>query len=199
MFAAMSLLTVLDLSHNFITSLSRITLCSLQNLEYISLHHNRIANLQIGTFTYNSYIQVLLLDSNDLNPQSVSVDGYLPSLYRLSSDIPRLCCAFDTIDFCSPPFPLFMSCSNFITSEALIVLGWFVGFSTSLLCVYCLILFAYKCFSPDTQTPSFSLLFSMNLSLAELVTSLCLLSYSVINEVFDDVFGIIADHWRYSW
>ena len=199
MFSAMSLLAVLDLSHNFITSLSQITFCSLQNLEYIALHHNRIISVQISTFTYNSFIQVLLLDSNNVSPQSVNVDGSIPYLYRLSSDIPRLCCAFDTVDFCSPPFPLFMSCSNLITSKALVVLGWLVGLTTSLLCVCCLVLLAYKCFSPDTKTPSFVMLFSMNLSLAELVTSLCLLSYSVINVVFDDIFGIIADHWRYSW
>ena len=39
----------------------------------------------------------------------------------------------------------------------------------------------------------------MNLSLAELVTSLCLLSYPLINVVFSGVFGVIADKWRYSW
>ena len=39
MFASMSQLIVLDLSHNFITCLSQLTLCALQNLEYISLHY----------------------------------------------------------------------------------------------------------------------------------------------------------------
>ena len=43
------------------------------------------------------------------------------------------------------------------------------------------------------------MLFSVNLSLAELVTSLCVLSYSVVNVVYQDVFGIIADQWRHSW
>ena len=42
------------------------------------------------------------------------------------------------------------------------------------------------------------MLYSMNLNLAELVTSLCLLSYSVINVAFHDEFGIYADHWRHS-
>ena len=35
--------------------------------------------------------------------------------------------------------------------------------------------------------------------MAEFVTSFCLLSYSVINIIFDDTFGIIADQWRHSW
>ena len=83
MFASMLQLTVLDLSHNFITSLSQITLCPLQNLEYISLHHNQITNLQISIFTFNPYLQVILLESNDISPQFVSIDGSLPSLYRL--------------------------------------------------------------------------------------------------------------------
>ena len=43
------------------------------------------------------------------------------------------------------------------------------------------------------------MLFSLNVSLAELTSSLCLLSYSVINVAFHDVFGIIADQWRHSW
>ena len=78
-------------------------------------------------------------------------------------------------------------------------MGWLTGLSASLLGVCCLGLLAVKCFSPDRQTLSFFMIFSMNLSLGELVTSLCLLSYSVINVVFDNVFGTIADHWRYSW
>ena len=43
------------------------------------------------------------------------------------------------------------------------------------------------------------MIFSFNLNLAELVTSLCLLSYPVINVAFHDEFGIIADQWRQSW
>ena len=200
MFASMSQLMILDLSHNFITCLSPITLCSLQNLQYFSLHHNLIISLQIAIFSHNPEIQVLLLESNKLSPQSMKVDGSLPSLYRLSSDIPRLCCAFDTIDFCSPLFPLFVSCSNLITSKVLIVLGWLIGRSTSFLGLSCLILLIYKWFSTDTQKSSLIvILFSMNLSLAELVTSFCLLSYSVINVVFSGVFEVIGDQWRYSW
>ena len=42
------------------------------------------------------------------------------------------------------------------------------------------------------------MLYSINLSLSEFVTSLCLLSYSVINVVYHDEFGIIADLWRHS-
>ena len=40
---------------------------------------------------------------------------------------------------------------------------------------------------------------SISLSLAELVTSFCLFSYSVVIVVYDDIFGVIADHWRHSW
>ena len=43
------------------------------------------------------------------------------------------------------------------------------------------------------------MVFTVNLSLAELVTSACLLSYSVINVIFQDIFGVIADQWRQSW
>ena len=199
MFASMSQLMMLDLSYNFITHVSQVILCSLQNLQYFSLHHNLITSLQIAIFLYNPEIQVLLLESNNFSPQSVRVDVSLPSLYRLSSDIPRLCCAFNKIDFCSPPFPLFVSCSNLITSKVLIVLGWLIGLATSILSLCCLILLTYKCFFTDNQKSSIVVLLSMNLSLAELVTSFCLLSYSVINAVFSGVFGVIADQWRYSW
>ena len=140
MFVSMSQLMMLDLSYNFITYLTQFTLCSLQNLQYFSLHHNLITSLQIAIFLYNPDIQVLLLESNNLRPQSVRTDASLPSLYRLSSDIPRLCCVFDEIEFCSPPFPVFVSCSNLITSKLLTVLGWLIGLSTSILSLSCLIL-----------------------------------------------------------
>ena len=126
-------------------------------------------------------------------------DGTLHSLYRLSSDIPRLCCAFDKATYCSPPFPVFVSCSNLITSTVLILLGWLIGLVTFVVGLICLILLTYKHFSSDKQIPTKVRFFSINLSLAELVTSFCLLSYSVINVVYKDTFGVIADHWRHSW
>ena len=198
MFAAMSQLIVLDLSHNCIKHLPQIILCTLQNLQYISLHHNLLAELPARLLIYNQDVQVLLLESNNLDPQLVTIDGSFPLLYRLSSDIPRLCCAFERAKFCSPPFPLFVSCSNLITSNALIVLGWLTGLSTSILNLFCLSLSVCKLFSHATQTPKVVMLYSINLSFAELVTSLCLLSYSVVNVFYDDEFGIIADQWRHS-
>ena len=198
MFASMAELTVLDLSHNLIKHISQITLCFLHNLQYISLHHNLIAELPAHLFLNNRAIQVLLLDSNKLTPLTAIIDVSLPSLYRLSSDIPRLCCAFKTVKLCSPPFPLFVSCSNFITSKALIVLGWLIGLSTPILSISCISLLIYKLFSPATRVPRVIMLYSTSLSLAEFVTSLCLLSYSVINVVYDAEFGIIADQWRQS-
>ena len=127
------------------------------------------------------------------------IDYSLPSLYRLSSDIPRLCCAFRTVAFCNPPFPLRVSCSSLITSTTLVVIGWIIGLSTPLLSLFCLMLLGYKFCNPATKTPRAIMLFSVNLSLAKLVTSLCVLSYSVVNVVYHDVFGIIADQWRHSW
>ena len=198
MFASMSELIVLDLSHNLIKHISQITLCSLHNLQYISLHHNLIAELPPRLFINNPDIHVLLLDSNKLTPLSVIIDAPFSSLYRLSSDIPRLCCVFEIFKFCSPPFPLFVSCSDLITSKPLIVLGWLIALSTSILILSCISFLVYKLFSPAAQTPIVVMLYSTNLSFAEFAISLCLLSYSVINVVYDDKFGIIADQWRHS-
>ena len=139
-FAAMSGLIVLDISHNLIKYISKIALCSLHNLQYISLRHNLIAELPARLFINNPGLQVLLLDSNMLTPQSGIIDASFSSLYHLSSDIPRLCCAFERVKVCSPYFPLFVSCSNLITSKVLIVLGWLIGLSTCILS-----LFAYLC------------------------------------------------------
>ena len=198
MFTSLSQLSLLDLSYNLIKYIPQIALCSLHNLQYIFLHHNLIAIFHVSIFKNNPGVQVLLLESNNLNPQSVIIDGSLPFLYYLSSDVPRLCCAFETVTLCSPPFPLFVTCSNLITSRALVALSWLIGVSTTILCLFCLILFTYKFCTPGSQTPRIVTLFSMNLSLAELVTSFCLLSYSVVNANFHDEFGIIADQWRQS-
>ena len=195
MFVSMSQLIVLDLSHNLIKYLPQIILCTLQKLQYISLRYNLIAELPVLLFIYNYDVQVLLLESNNLKPQSVIIDASFPLLYHLSSDIPRLCCAFKRVKICSPPFPLFVSCSNLIASKALIVLGWLIGLSTTILNLFCLSLLVCKLFMPSTQTPRVVILYSINLSFAELVISICLLSYSVINSVYHDEFGVIADLW----
>ena len=197
MFVSMSQLILLDLSHNLIKYVPQVILCALQNLQYISLHHNMIAELPARLFVNNPNV-VVLLQSNNLKPQSVMIDASFPLLYHLSSDIPRLCCAFKRAKLCSPPFHSFVSCSNLITSKALIVLGWLIGLSTSMLNLFCLSLFVCKRNMPVTQTPRVVTLYSVNLSFAELVTSLCLLSYSVVNVVYHDEFGIIADLWRHS-
>ena len=198
MLASMSELIVLDLSHNLIKYISKITLCSLHNLQYISLRHNLIAELPARLFMNNPELEVLLLDSNKLTPQSVIIDAPFSSLYRLSSDIPRLCCAFEIVKLCSPTFPLFVSCSDLISSKPLIVLGWLIGLSTTILILSCVSLLVYKLFSAATQIPRVVMIYSTNLSFAEFITSLCLLSYSVINVVYDDKFGISADQWRHS-
>ena len=199
MFVSMSQLILLDLSHNLITYFPPNTLCSLRNIGYISLHHNLIAHLQMSVFVKAPNVQVLLLEFSSVSPQAVIIDGMLPSLYRLSSDIPRLCCAFDTISACSPPFPLLMSCSNLITSKLQIALGWFVGLCTISLNLLCFTLLLYKRFVSDSKSLEAVMLFSVHLTLAEVVTSLCLLSYPIINGVYQGTFGIIADQWRHSW
>ena len=122
-------LKVLDLSHNLIKYLPQITLCSLQNLQYIALHHNLITVLPDRLFVTIPDVQVLLLQTNNLKPESVTIDAVFPSLYYLLSDIPILCCVFETMKLCSPPFPLFVSRSDLITSKALVALGWLLGLS----------------------------------------------------------------------
>ena len=104
LFAAMSQLIICDLSHNLIQYLPKFMFCPLHNLEYISLHHNLISSLYSDIFIYTPNIQVLLLESNNIDPQSVIIDISLPLLYRLSSDIPVMCCKFDTVSFLQPSF-----------------------------------------------------------------------------------------------
>ena len=140
MFVSMSQLIVIDLSHNLIKYLPQLARCSLHNLQYISLRHNLLTELPDRIFVKNPDVQVLLLESNNLKPQSVTIDATFPSLYRLSSDIPRLCCGVETVKFCGPAFPLYVTCSDLITSKALIALGWLFGLSTSLLNLFCLLL-----------------------------------------------------------
>ena len=199
MFASMSQLIILDLSHNQIQHLSKFIFCTLYSLQYISLHHNLISTWYGSLFIYAPYIQVLLFESNNIDPQSVTIDVYLPSLYRLSSDIPGICCILETVPVCSPPFTFSISCSNMISSTPQKVLAWIIGLSTSLLNLVCVALLVYHCFTVNKQGIGEIIVFSMNLILAELVASACLLSYSIINVIFQDIFGIIADQWRQSW
>ena len=193
MFASMSQLIILDLSHNLIQHLPKFIFCPLCNLEYISLSHNLILSLHNDIFIYIPNIQVLLLESNNIDPQSMTIDISLPLLHRLSSDIPGICCKFETVPFCSPPFSLIISCSNMISSAPQIALAWIIGLSTSLLNLLCAVLLVYHCFTLDNERIGVIMILSMNLSLADLITSACLLSYSMINVIYQGIFGIIAD------
>ena len=60
-------------------SLQTLWLCSLHNIEYISLHHSLIAHLQMSVIAHNPSVQALS-ESNSASPQAVMVDGMLPSL-----------------------------------------------------------------------------------------------------------------------
>ena len=137
MFASMSELILLDLSHNLIQHLPKFIFCPLQNLQYISLHHNLISYVHNDVFIYTANVQVLLLESNNINPKIVTIDISLPFLYRFSSDIPRICCAFETVQFCSPPFALIISCSNMIASIFQMAIAWLIGLITSFLNLVC--------------------------------------------------------------
>ena len=144
MFASMSQLLILDLSHNFIQYLFKYSLYPLYKLQCLSLHHNLISSLQNHMFIYIPNVQVLLLQSNPISPQSINVDVSLPSLLRLASDIPRLCCLFGAATFCSPPFNLFISCSDMVKSKVQMTLGWLTGISTCVLNIICLLLMVYR-------------------------------------------------------
>ena len=146
MLASMTQLIVLDLSYNYLRYLPKVALCPLRKLQYLSLHHNLISNLESDVFMNNLKLQVLLLESNKLKPWSINLVVSLPSLIRVSSDIPRLCCVFQTATFCSPAFPLLMSCSDMIDSDVQRAPVWIIGLSASFLNLYCLLLLVYKRF-----------------------------------------------------
>ena len=194
MFLSMSQLVILDLSYNSIQYFPRILLCSLIRLQFLSLNHNLLSSFQVDAPRYSSNLAVLLLEHNNIDPWRGVVEFSISSLYRLSSDLPRLCCVFKMAAFCSPPFPLLASCSNMISTQVQIVLAWIIGLLTSFLNLFCLLLLIHK-----RKGSEIIMIFSINLGSTELVTSACLLSYSVINVIFQDIFGIVADQWRQSW
>ena len=70
-----------------------------------------------------------------------------------------------------------------ITSAIQMAIAWLIVLTASFLNLTCVALLAYFHFTANSQSIGASMMFSVNLSLAELITSACLLSYSVINVI----------------
>ena len=204
-FITMSLLIVLDISNNKISHLSGRILCPLMKLKYLFANNNGMRYLDRNAFKNNLELELLMLHSNKLHvgdTQFLNVPNELRlSLKYLSSDLPRLCCVFENTIRCTPDMPVIISCSNLISSKSQVIVAWLIGVITVSLntgCVISLLMFLF--FKGEFMSRKGVVLFtSVNRSIAELITSVCLLSYPCINMYFDKVFGVIADQWRSSW
>ena len=203
-FLSMSILRVLNISSNNLKALSNSLLCPLVNLKYLFIEKNDIAVVDPDAFLSTQMLRMISIHSNKLHSartQFTISEALLDSLQYLSSDLPRLCCVFFKTNSCSPALPLFMSCSNMITSKSQVAISWIISIATVLLNFVCVIsLITVLFIKANIHTgKGVALFISLNLSLAEMITSICLLSYPSFNVYFDGVFGIMADQWRYSW
>ena len=197
-------LILLNVSHNSITVLPGGLLCPLEHVLYIFLDHNEISVIQQDLFQTNSKLKFLSLHSNKLHPVLTNIiapQALQLSLKYLSSDIPRLCCVFYEPRNCSPPLPFFMSCSNMITSQVQVVSAWIIGITTTSLNLICVVSLSFVLFIKiKLSSAKGSVTFlSLNLSVSEMIMSVCLLSYPCYNVYYDGIFGAVADQWRHSW
>ena len=203
-FVAMSVLEVLNMSNNRIQYIPHSALCPLQALKYFFVENNELRGLEENIFQKNLQLKMIVIHSNKLHPvDTVLLPPYplILSLHFMSSDLSRFCCTFYKTKHCSPDLPRFMSCSNMIASKSQMIASWVISLSTvllnsiSVMSILAMLILKTKVNSGKGVT----LLISMNLSVAEMITSICLLNYPSYNEYFDGVFGVEADRWRYSW
>ena len=203
-FRKMTQLVYLDLSSNLLTNLQRTFLCVSHDLKYLFLHNNKIVFLHSYMFNLLQHLSILYLQNNAL--RSRFVDSSLlqkqSSLANLSSDLPRLCCLVPPETQCSPPFTLFVTCSNMINSQFHVCLTWIIGVLTSMCSVMCTFILSFhlcvKQYIRSQIKQPLLLIMLFNITLADLIVSVCILSLSISNAVYQGSFGTYADIWRQS-
>ena len=200
-FITMSKLLVFDVSNNLILSLPHNLFCACTKLRYFFAQNNYISYIHSSTFEYTRELKILMLQSNMLISFSFfELDSERPPLLHLSSDLPRLCCLFEEIKTCLPSFPIFITCGNMLSTQLQVIMAWVIGLSTVCVNVFALSLLVSSFLKPSKSSAVFVVrLLSTNLSIADSLASICLLSYSIINVLNDGVFGVVADIWRQSF
>ena len=194
-------LIYLDLSFNHLSHLGRFFLCMYSNLRYLFLQNNNLVYLHPYVFHFTMHLTTICLQSNAL--QSKSVDSELlnmqSSLITLSSDLPRLCCMVQETVNCSPKFTLFVSCSDMIQSKFHVYLAWITGVvSSSCNMASLTVLLAIFWLRGLSGKQPLIVLMSFNITLADMIVSVCLTFLSIYNAYYQGVFGISAVAWRQS-
>ena len=195
----------LDLSSNYFSYLGSSFLCVSSNLKYLFLQNNRIVFVHRSAFYFTQNLATLYLQGNALLSKSIDAEllEMQSNLITLFSDLPRLCCMVSAETRCTPKFTLFVSCSDMMHSRFYVFFAWIIGVITSTCNVTCiLILTVIFCLQQRRRSHWLKqpavVVMSFNITIADMVVSLCLLSLSVYNEYYQGVFGAYADVWRHS-
>ena len=200
-FTRMTQLVYLDLSSNQLSHLRRFFLCVSSNLTYLFLQSNSLIYLHNYVFYVTKQLIYLHLSNNAL--RSRSVDSELlkmqSSLTKLFSDLPRLCCMVEPTANCEPKFTLFVSCSDMINSKFHFYLAWIIGITSSVCNITGIkvLLISFWTRGLLGKQP-LTFIMSVNITLADMIASVCLTSLSFYNVYYKDSFGIHADAWRQS-
>ena len=199
-FMSMIKLKLLDLSYNLIRSIQKAFLCPFKNLKYLFINNNLIASIHKDIFIENYQLKQIMMENNKLYSRNVEITPSDIILDLMSSDLPRFCCLFRFVENCSPTFPAFMSCKNMIASKLQMAIAWCVGITTcflNMLCFCALVKVILRILKSSRKAVE-AMLISLNLCLAELLSSFCLFSYSIFNVIYAGHFGLVIDQWRYS-
>ena len=204
-FRRMTQLLYLDLSSNRFAYISKSFLCVSSQLKYLFLQHNKISDIEYDVFYFTRKLTTLYLQGNALLSRSVDSELFqmLSSLSTVSSDLPRLCCMVTTETQCSPEFTLFVSCRDMIHSRFYVFLAWITGLLTTTcnvtcMCMLIVIICVQRFMYSEKNVPPLLVVLSFNITFADMVVSVCILSLPVYNVHYRGVFGIYADVWRQS-
>ena len=204
-FRKMTQLLYLDLSSNQLSHLGKSFLSVFPNLKYLFLQNNKIAFAHNQISEFIKSLNVVFLQGNALRSRSLQLDllQMKSSLTNLSSDLPRLCCAVPTETQCSPQFTMFVTCRDMIHSQFHVYLTWIIMILTSFCNISCIIILTVnfcmrQCIRSRLAKQPLFVIILFNITLANMIVSVCLLSLSVYNWHYQGVFGIYADVWRQS-
>ena len=121
------------------------------------------------------------------------------SLTHVSSDLPRLCCMVQQLCTVVQSLHYLLAVGILIHSKFHVILAWITGVMSFVCNVTSMIALLAIFFTRSLLGKQLLIvIMSFNITLADVIVSVCLTSLSINNVYYRGVFGIYADMWRES-
>ncbi len=189
-FAGLRQIHELDLADMFVEDIGQSAFSHMTQLQHLNLSRNRIASLGPDVFHDLEQLTHLNLSGNSLKLIDPSAFHILPNLEFLQTDDYKFCCAAPQVKECLPGPDVYSSCNDLMSSQALRVFIWILGFFSLIGNV------AVVCYRSQIEKPSVLSFLVYNLGVADFMMGIYLLIIAGADASFRGFYYLRDSFWR---